>query len=146
MEYRIFPVGHVQKNETRICLVIRDEFWDATAHLDMFSHIIVLWWIDRMDKPDIRRTLLANPPRNKGPSASGVFACRSPARPNPIGHSIVKVLGLDKENSCIRVDHMDADNGTPILDIKPYLPSSDRVDNAKVAPWFENLDKRYYEN
>jgi tRNA-Thr(GGU) m(6)t(6)A37 methyltransferase TsaA len=123
--------------------VIQEEFWKATTNLDLFSHIIVLWWIDRMDQPDVRLTLLANPPRNKGPTPSGVFACRSPARPNPIGHTIVKLLRLDKQNSRIIVDHMDADNDTPILDIKPYLPSSDRVDDAKVAPWFENLEKRY---
>jgi tRNA-Thr(GGU) m(6)t(6)A37 methyltransferase TsaA len=143
MTYTLTPIGYVQKNDTSICLVIQEEFWKATTNLDLFSHIIVLWWIDRMDQPDVRRTLLANPPRNKGPTPSGVFACRSPARPNPIGHTIVKLLRLDKQNSRIIVDHMDADNDTPILDIKPYLPSSDRVDDTKVAPWFENLEKRY---
>jgi tRNA-Thr(GGU) m(6)t(6)A37 methyltransferase TsaA len=143
MTYTLTPIGYVQKNDTSICLVIQEKLWKATTNLDLFSHIIVLWWIDRMDQPEVRRTLLANPPRNKGPTPSGVFACRSPARPNPIGHTIVKLLRLDKQNSRIIVDHMDADNDTPILDIKPYLPSSDRIDDAKVAPWFENLEKRY---
>ncbi len=143
MTYTLIPIGHVEKNDTEIRLVIQAEFWDATVHLNMFSHIIVLWWISRMDTPDIRHTLLANPPKNKGPTASGVFACRSPARPNPIGHTIVKIKSVDDQNSCILVDHIDADDGTPLLDIKPYLPSSDRVNNAIVAPWFENLQSRY---
>jgi tRNA-Thr(GGU) m(6)t(6)A37 methyltransferase TsaA len=146
MTYTITPIGRVKKSDTTIRLVIHEEFWEATTHLDLFSHIIVLWWIDRMDTPVIRRTVVANPPRNKSPTPSGVFACRSPARPNPIGHTIVKLLALDKQNSCIIIDHMDADDGTPLLDIKPYLPSSDRVDDAKVAPWFRNLEKRYSKN
>ncbi|MCK4566953.1 MAG: SAM-dependent methyltransferase, partial [Candidatus Thorarchaeota archaeon] len=45
----------------------------------------------------------------------------------------------------IEIDHMDANDGTPLIDIKPYLPSSDRVDKAKVAPWFKDLQKRYSE-
>jgi tRNA-Thr(GGU) m(6)t(6)A37 methyltransferase TsaA len=143
LTFNLRPIGHVRKTDSSILLVIEKKFWDATTHLELFSHIIVLWWIDRMDTPEIRRTVLANPPRNKGPAASGVFACRSPARPNPIGHTIVKILSVDKQESCIHVDHMDADEGSPLLDIKPYLPSSDRVDNAVVAPWFENLQKRY---
>jgi len=143
MTYILNPIGHVKKSDSDIRLVIQQEFWNATVHLELFSHIIVLWWIDRMDTPEIRRTILANPPKNKGPTASGVFACRSPARPNPIGYTIVKIKKLDKQNSSIIIDHMDADDGTFLLDIKPYLPSSDRVDSAKVAPWFENLENRY---
>ncbi|MDH4213656.1 MAG: tRNA (N6-threonylcarbamoyladenosine(37)-N6)-methyltransferase TrmO [Candidatus Thorarchaeota archaeon] len=144
MIYNLISIGHVRKTDSGIWLVIEKEFWDATVHLDLFSHIIVLWWINRMDTPEARRTILADPPKKKGLTASGVFACRSPARPNPIGHTIVRIKEIDKLNSYIIVDHMDADDGTPLLDIKPYLPSSDRVENAKVAPWFRNLEKKYF--
>jgi len=149
LTYTLNPIGHVEKTDKEISLVIKTEYWDATVHLELFSHIIVLWWIDRMDTPDIRSTLLANPPKSKGPTASGVFACRSPARPNPIGHTIVRIKSVDATNMRIIVDHMDAEDGTPLLDIKPYLPSSDRVNNAIVAhnaivaPWFEDLLPRY---
>jgi tRNA (Thr-GGU) A37 N-methylase len=98
-----------------------------------------------MDTPDNRKTILANPPKNKGPLPSGVFSCRSPARPNPVGHTIVKIVSVDEKTRRILIDHMDANDGTSLIDIKPYLPSSDRVDNAQVAPWFENLDRRYSE-
>lgn len=145
MSYTINPIGTVQKNDSEIYLVINSEYWDATTHLDLFSHIVVLWWIDGMDSRDIRQTVLANPPKNKGPVPSGVFSCRSPARPNPIGHTIVRVLSLDEANRRICIDHMDANDGSPLIDIKPYLPSSDRIDNARVAPWFENLEQRYSE-
>ncbi|TFG32721.1 tRNA (N6-threonylcarbamoyladenosine(37)-N6)-methyltransferase TrmO [Candidatus Thorarchaeota archaeon] len=143
MSYKINPIGTVRKNESEIFLEIFPEYWDAAIHLDLFSHIIVLWWIDGMDTQATRQTILANPPKNKGPVPSGVFSCRSPARPNPIGHTIVRILSLEGEKKRILIDHMDANDGSPLIDIKPYLPSSDRVENAQVAPWFQNLESRY---
>ncbi len=145
MTYTITPIGTVQKKDSKIYLEIKHEFWIATTHLDLFSHAIVLWWIDGKDTPDIRKNILARPPKNKGPIPSGVFSCRSPSRPNPIGHTIVRIISLDEQNKRIIIDHMDANDGTPLIDIKPYLPSSDRVDKAEVAPWFEDLEKRYSE-
>ncbi len=145
MSYTIKPIGYVRRIENSNYLEIFPKYWDATTHLDLFSHAIVLWWIDGMDTPETRSTVLANPPKNKGPIPSGVFSCRSPARPNPIGITIVKILALEKGDTRIKIDHMDANDGSPIVDIKPYLPSSDRVENAQVAPWFENLEVRYPE-
>jgi len=143
VSYVIKPIGYVKKTGDQAYLEISQEYWEATTHLVLFSHAIVLWWIDGMDTPDNRKTILANPPKNMGPLPSGVFSCRSPARPNPVGHTIVKIVSVDEKNRFIHIDHMDANDGTPLIDIKPYLPSSDRVDNAQVAPWFENLDRRY---
>lgn len=137
------PIGHIEKNDAGIFLVINSEIWDATLHVDLFSHLIVLWWIHERDTVEDRRTLISYPPRNKGEEASGAFSCRSPSRPNPIGHTIVKLLEVDVEKSRLKIDHIDANHGSPILDIKPYLPSSDRVDDARVASWFENLEPRY---
>lgn len=143
LEYTIRSIGHVEKNDTGIYLVINPDIWDATLHIDLFSHLIVLWWIHERDTDEDRSTLIGYPPRNKGDEASGAFSCRSPSRPNPLGHTIVKLIAVDLENSRLKIDHIDADDGSPIIDIKPYLPSSDRVDDAQVAPWFENLESRY---
>lgn len=144
MKYSIIPIGYVEKSGSNVSLIIKDSYWAATTHLDLFSHIIILWWIDGRDNPSDRQTVLVFPPRNKGTDQSGVFACRSPARPNPIGHTIAKVEGIVVTKNQIIVDHMDAESGSPIIDIKPYLPSSDRVEDAKVAPWFVDLIPRYY--
>ena len=144
MKYSITPIGHVEKEGSDISLVIEDLYWAGTKQLEHFSHAIVLWWITGRDNPSDRETLIAFPPKNKGPEASGVFACRSPFRPNPIGHTIVKIEQVKSEVHRILIDHMDADSGSSIIDIKPYLPTSDRVDNAKVAPWFIDLIPRYY--
>jgi tRNA-Thr(GGU) m(6)t(6)A37 methyltransferase TsaA len=143
MEYSVRPIGHVEKNETGIYLTINSELWDATIHVDLFSHLIVLWWIHERDTESDRKTLISYPPRGKGDEPSGTFSCRTPVRPNPIGHTIVKLLEVDDENKRLKIDHMDANQDSPILDIKPYLPSSDRVDNARVEPWFVNLEPRY---
>jgi tRNA (adenine37-N6)-methyltransferase len=143
LSYTVKPIGHVKKIGNQNYLDINEEYWEATTHLDLFSHAIVLWWIDGRDTPENRQTVLSNPPKNKGPVPSGVFSCRSPSRPNPIGHTIVKIINVDEKNKQILIDHMDANDGTPIIDIKPYLPSSDKVDNARVAPWFEHLENRY---
>ena len=143
VSYEIRTVGYVKKDEDPPYLEINGEYWEATTHLELFSHAIVLWWIDGRDTPENRRTLLANPPKNKGPVPSGVFSCRSPSRPNPIGHTIVRILLIVNESRRIYIDHMDANDGSPLIDIKPYLPSSDKVDDAQVAPWFEHLKYRY---
>jgi tRNA-Thr(GGU) m(6)t(6)A37 methyltransferase TsaA len=143
LEYSIRPVGHVEKNDDRIFLVINPEVWDAITHIDYFSHLIILWWIHERDTEEDRRQLIMFPPKNKGDEASGAFSCRSPSRPNPIGHTIVKLLSVDNQNKRLEIDHMDANDDSPIIDIKPYLPTSDRVDDARVAPWFEDLEPRY---
>ncbi len=143
MEYSLYPIGHVEKNNAGIFLVINPEIWDATVHIDLFSHLIILWWIHERDTEEDRSTLISYPPRNKGKEASGVFSCRTPSRPNPVGHTIVKLLEVDAKNSRLRIDHIDAKHDSPIIDIKPYLPSSDRVDDSRVAPWFLDLKPRY---
>lgn len=143
LEFTIRPVGKVVKNDEGIFLEIKPEIWDATTHVDFFSHLIVLWWIHERDTEEDRRTLIMFPPKNKGDEPSGAFSCRSPARPNPIGHTIVKLLSVDVDNKRLEIDHMDANDGSPILDIKPYLPTSDKVDDALVAPWFKDLEARY---
>lgn len=144
MKYSLIPIGHVEKTQSEITIVVKDSYWDATTHLDEFSHAIILWWIDGRDNPSDRSVVLVSPPKKKSGEPTGVFACRSPSRPNPIGHTIVKIESLDQERKRIIIDHMDADSNSPVLDIKPYLPSSDRVENAQVAPWFHDLQPRYY--
>ena len=70
----------------------------------------------------------------------GTFATRSPRRPNPIGMTLVKITKIT--NNHIYIDFMDAFDGTPVIDIKPYLPNGDRVDEEiTLLPWFSHLQK-----
>ncbi|TFF93842.1 tRNA (N6-threonylcarbamoyladenosine(37)-N6)-methyltransferase TrmO [Candidatus Thorarchaeota archaeon] len=142
---KLIQIGTVSKTADETALEIEPEFWEATLNLDEFSHMICLWWIDGHDNPESRTTLIVTPkPARGNPAArSGVFACRSPLRPNPIGHSIVALKAIRPDEHKIVIDRIDANHGTPILDIKPYMPSSDCVANTVVPSWFEGLESRY---
>lgn len=74
-------------------------------------------------------------PYAKAPEMMGIFATRSPVRPNPIAVTTVAVLHIDYENGVIIIPYIDANNGTPVLDLKPYTPSIDRVENPESPDW-----------
>lgn len=99
---------------------------DALRGLSEFSHIWLIWLFSESIRDGFSPTV--RPPRLGGNQRMGVFATRSPYRPNPIGLSVVK---LDRIEDCtIYVSGADLMDGTPILDIKPYLPHADRIEDA----------------
>ncbi|MFW9975002.1 MAG: TrmO family methyltransferase [Candidatus Thorarchaeota archaeon] len=143
MKYEVRPIGYVQKKDGKpVHLLIDSKYWDAALRIEEFSHLHVIWWADRLDD-DQNRSHLKDVPPIDGAEMSGVFASRSPARPNLLCLSIVKLIEVDNASKKLIVDQISANDGTPILDIKPYMPSSDRVDDARVPKWFRNLEKRY---
>ena len=89
------------------------------------THLWVLYWMDRA-----RRDLVVQVPRHYG-TARGTFALRSPARPNPIALSAVRLLGI--EGATLRVRGLDCLDGTPLLDLKPYFASTDSIPEANVG-------------
>ncbi len=107
------PKGLGAKHEAEGIVEILPQFEAGLADIEGFSHIIVLWVFDRIEGFD----LLANPPSDN--RSHGVFATRSPRRPNPIGLSIVELLR--REGPRLHVRGVDMLDGTPILDLKPYL-------------------------
>ncbi|WP_052341204.1 tRNA (N6-threonylcarbamoyladenosine(37)-N6)-methyltransferase TrmO [Salinarimonas rosea] len=92
-------------------------FAQGLADLETFSHVIVLYWMDRA-----ARDLVVQRPRSHG-APRGVFALRSPARPNPIALSCVRLERI--EGTHLHVRGLDCLDGTPLIDLKPYLPSID---------------------
>jgi tRNA (adenine37-N6)-methyltransferase len=109
------PKGLGAKHEAEGALRILPEFELGLTDIEGFSHLIVIWEFDRAPGFD----LLGTPPSDNRPH--GVFATRSPRRPNPIGLTIVELLR--REGSRLYVRGVDMLDGTPILDIKPYLSS-----------------------
>ena len=108
------------------------EYEPGLSDIDGFSHLFVLWLFDRVEGFE----LLASPPTDTRPH--GVFATRSPRRPNPIGLTVVRLLG--REDCSLRVAGVDMLDGTPILDIKPYL-SSIPIDQVKRG-WLAEAEAR----
>jgi tRNA-Thr(GGU) m(6)t(6)A37 methyltransferase TsaA len=95
--------------------------------LDRFSHVVVLVWLDRAR----REPLVITPPNIDSPR--GVFALRSPVRPNPIGLTVCRILAVDRDAGTITVDAIDFLDGTPVIDVKPYRPGIDAVADAVVG-------------
>lgn len=146
MQFNASIVGYIRKpEEGPIFIEIEPEYWKATLQVDQFSHIIVLWWITGHDNPSSRANLADSPPQENA-ELSGVFASRSPARPTPIGLSIVAIEKIDETTRRIYIDQIDARDETPVVDIKPYMPFSDKVDKAKVPKWFQDNTPRYTTN
>lgn len=109
------PKGFDAKHDVEGILELLPQFETGLADIQGFSHLFVLWVFDRAGGFE----LLANPPTDNRPH--GVFATRSPRRPNPIGLTVVELLRRDGASLHVRgVDMLD---GTPILDLKPYLSS-----------------------
>ena len=109
------PKGLGTKHEAEGVLRILPEFELGLTDIEGFSHLMVIWVFDHSNGFD----LLGTPPFDDRPH--GVFATRSPRRPNPIGLTVVELLR--RENGLLRVRGIDMLDGTPILDIKPYLSS-----------------------
>lgn len=109
------PKGLGAKHEAEGILEILPQFEPGLTDIEGFSHLIVLWVFDRCGEFE----LLGTPPSDNRPH--GVFATRSPRRPNPIGLTIVELVR--REGPSLHVRGVDMLDGTPILDIKPYLSS-----------------------
>jgi tRNA-Thr(GGU) m(6)t(6)A37 methyltransferase TsaA len=109
-----------------ICTLELDPRWaQALTDVESCSHLVVLYWMNRS-----RRDLVLQVPRTYG-SGRGTFALRSPARPNPIALSVVRLVGV--EGTKLRVVGLDCLDDTPLLDIKPYFASTDAVPDAEVG-------------
>jgi tRNA-Thr(GGU) m(6)t(6)A37 methyltransferase TsaA len=124
---RDIPKGCGAKHAAEGVLEIRAEFEPGLADIEGFSHLFVIWTFDRSDG----FSLTVTPPTDDRPH--GVFATRSPRRPNPIGLTVVELLS--REGPVLHVRGIDMLDGTPILDIKPYLSivSPDRLKRGWLA-------------
>ncbi|MFW9994914.1 MAG: tRNA (N6-threonylcarbamoyladenosine(37)-N6)-methyltransferase TrmO [Candidatus Odinarchaeota archaeon] len=141
--YKIFPVGFVRKTDDKHWVEILPDYRDGLYRLEMISHVFILWWIHERDVQVQRKAEISVPrvfDSHEPPQEMGTFATRAPMRPNPIGLTLTRVISIDDLE--IVVDHIDAFDGTPVIDIKPYLPNGDSIDGkVKLPPWFEHLQE-----
>ena len=116
-------------------IVLDNSLTEALDGLEEFSHIIVLYWMNRLDADEV--PLKIHPRGQRELPLVGLFVTRTPNRPNPIGKATVRLL--QRQGNTLRVKGLDAIDGTPVIDIKPYLPGYDSAPDAQIPQWLPNL-------
>ncbi len=161
-KYIIKPVGIVKSNRKKICLanenndlkldidlalkqhieiniseiIIDNEYEECLDGIEDFSHLIVSFWTHLISET-ARQIKKVHPAGIKKCPFKGIFATRSPVRPNPICQATVRLL--ERKGNVLIVEDLDAINGTPIIDIKPHLTFWDSPLNVKLADWVYKL-------
>lgn len=144
MEIKLKPIGFAKNRAGEhfggwrgvvTDLVIEKDYQEGLKDLDDYSHLIVIYWLHRVQTCELRHV-----PQGKIGQVPevGIFACRCPQRPNPIGISTVEIYKIKK--NVVTVKGLDVIDKTPILDLKPYTPQYDAVKKAKFPEWVRKLD------
>jgi tRNA (adenine37-N6)-methyltransferase len=142
MKINLTPIGFVKNAATEPKgedwqtiiseIIVNEDLKETLSGIDEFPHIIVIYWMHKT--PASQRSIMkVHPKRNPNLPLVGVFATRSPARPNPIGIATVKLL--ECRDNILKVIGLDAIDGTPVLDIKPHIPGADSPTAARIPGW-----------
>jgi tRNA (adenine37-N6)-methyltransferase len=132
-EFKVHPVGVVRVKEDEASIEVFEPYRDAMLGLEGFSHIYVFFWFHENDTPEQRCTLQVHPRRNPSNPLTGVFATHSPKRPNLIGLTRCRILDIDDGN--IRIDAIDARDGSPVIDIKCFIPDKAPLTDVRLPKW-----------
>ena len=136
---KITEVRHLSRGWTKdMCLIkLKSQYKAGLGGLNGYSHVIVLFWVSQHKQWKM-------PKGNIKPKDVKVFATRMPVRPNPIGLSTVELLNFSPEDGTITVKGLDAIDGTPVIDIKPYMPHFDSYPEATVPEWVKKHIRKYH--
>lgn len=126
----------VRKKDAISKIVLRNDLTESLTGIDEFSHLFIIFWMHEISVEE-RRTVKTHPRGMIDLPLLGVFATRTPHRPNPIGMTLVELLKVDR--NVLTVRNLDAFDGTPVLDIKPF-DNWDMTDDAQVPQWWKNLE------
>jgi tRNA-Thr(GGU) m(6)t(6)A37 methyltransferase TsaA len=136
----IHPIGTVHRQGDRAFIDLRPELAPALQGLSGFSHVWVLYWFHENDRPEERAILQVHPRRNPANPLTGVFATRAPVRPNLIGFTCCRIISVKK--NILEVEGLDAREGSPVLDLKPYIPRGDALPEAQVPGWVKRTKEK----
>ncbi len=141
------PIGVVRNNikqprmdgwvDVRSDILIREELADALDGIEAYSHVIIIFAFHKV--PEAEQRSRVRPRSDPRLPEQGVLATRSQVRPSPIGVSVVRLLR--RRHNVLRVEALDAIDGTPVLDIKPYFPNYDAVPDATIPEWARDLEQ-----
>jgi tRNA-Thr(GGU) m(6)t(6)A37 methyltransferase TsaA len=140
-QFTIKEIGVIYNDNINPYIVLHETFKKGLQGLEGFSHLQVLYWLDCLDTPELREVTTMEQPYYNGPEIMGVFATRSPVRPNSIALSATAIKTIDYDKGIIYLYYIDANDSSPLVDIKPYTPSSDVVALSQVPSWCNHWPK-----
>lgn len=143
-EMQLKQIGRTGFEAGRFFIELDEEYRQGLTSVEGFSHLQIIWWGHLGDTEEKRDNIVIQKPYKKGPEEIGVFATRSEFRPNPVLITTVAVQEVDLENGRIYTYYIDAEEGTPVLDVKPYH-LSERVKQCDVPEWCNHWPKWYEE-
>lgn len=138
LSWRVRLERAAEEREVVSEIVIDAAFTGILDGIDEFSHVLVLYWAHRVSEGG-RSMVKAHPMGRKDLPLVGIFTTCSPARPNPICATVVKLL--ERNGNTLTVKGLDAVDGSPVLDIKPYNPSYYPVGEVRISPWLEQIHR-----
>ncbi|WP_371363892.1 hypothetical protein SRRS_47810 [Sporomusa rhizae] len=145
-QFYVKPIGKIRICDEGMFVDVDKQYIQALKELKGFSHLVVLWWFTECDTEKSRSILEIKNPYKNAPAVMGTFATRSPERPNPVAISTAEILYLDEVKGVIQIAYIDANDGSPIIDLKPYTPSLDRVQMPGVPAWCSHWPKSLEES
>jgi len=131
-DFYLVSLGQVKRQEGKTLLVLKDKYAPGLTSLGDYSHVMVYYWFDRNDNKEGRSLLQFNR-QGKADPLTGIFATRSPSRPNLIGFTTCPIISV--QGNIVEIEYIDAFDDTPILDLKPYIPRNDCHPEAETPVW-----------
>ena len=138
--FSVYPIGTVRKRPENASIEVFPEFHAALLGLEGFSHVSVLYWFHKNDVSEKRKILQVHPRGEASNPMTGVFATHSPVRPNLIAVSLCRVRSV--ETGIVQIDTIDAIDGTPVLDIKCYIPPEVSLNDVRVPDWVHSRKEK----
>ncbi|MBP9024133.1 MAG: SAM-dependent methyltransferase, partial [Spirochaetes bacterium] len=135
-------IGKIEKRPGFCRIRISNQYLSIIDRISTHSHIRVLWFFNRFDGEKYRKITQCDPPYEKAPR-TGVFASRSPVRPNPIAVTTCEVIKIDRQSGLIEINDTDAFDKSPVIDVLPYIPSEYRVKEFYIPEWINHWGEWY---
>lgn len=133
-QFTVVPIGRIEREGRRTFIRLESRHKDGLLGLEEWSHVWVFYWFDRNDTREKRAVLQVHPRGNRANPLTGVFATRSPMRPNLVALNLCRVVSI--HGTDVEIDRSDAFDQTPVIDLKPYIPSPDSPrGEVKTPKW-----------
>jgi tRNA-Thr(GGU) m(6)t(6)A37 methyltransferase TsaA len=131
--FTMTPIGRIEVKDKSARIVLEEKYAPGLAGLADWSHVQVFYWFDKNDVPQKRAILQVRPRGSQDNPLTGVFACRSPVRPNLVALTVCRIVSV--EGNVVTLDAIDAFDGTPVIDLKPFIPPDEPRGEVRVPAW-----------